>query len=221
MHAGTKWLSKRWGGATVLTVSDAGEQTAKELFERAVSSKKLFLRLRQPLIRPELLEDATEDVELLSSDIDSQPEPSTYDSAKRIWTDEVLARAQKLTVLAACMNTAPLVNHLQHLKHLVLCCGDFHAAFAVLPQAVSLETLCLGTLRRQQLEIDWSYSLPSVDYHHEPLALPCLMLEALPHLQSVALRDVRPHQVQLPVGCDLHLSATAYYGTTKSGDSRC
>ncbi len=207
-HAGAKWLSKRWGGATVLTVSHAGEKTAKELVARAVSGETHFVLLKQLLIRPELLEDATvtEDVELLSSDIDSHPEPSTGDSAKRSWTDEVLARAQKLTVLTACMDTAPLVNHLQHLKHLVLCCGDFHVAIAVLPQAVFLETFCLGTLRRQQLEVDWSCSLPIVDYRHEPLALPALLIGALPHLQSVALRDVRPQKLQLPAGCVMHLS---------------
>ncbi|BDA48858.1 hypothetical protein COCOBI_12-5410 [Coccomyxa sp. Obi] len=203
-HAGTNWLSKRWAGATVLRVSDAGEKTAKELVAWAISGQNHFVRLKQLLIRPELLEDAREDAKAFPSDTGSQAKNG--DTARRTWTDELLARAEQLTVLAACMDTAPLVNCLRHLKNLVLCCGDFHAAFAALPEAHSLETLCLGTFRRQQLEIDWSCSFPTVDYHHEPLAVPCLMLEALPNLRSVALRDLRPQQLQLPVGCELHLS---------------
>lgn len=191
----------------MLRVSDAGENTVKQLVGRAVSGdEERFARLRELLIRPELLENATEDLEPPSSMTDFQAEPRHGDIAARTWTDEVLTRAEKLTVLAACMDTAPLVNHLQHLKHLVLCCQDFHAATAVLPQAHSLETLCLGTLRRQHLEIDWSYSFPSVDYQHEPLEIPCVMLEALPLLRAVALRDLRPKQLRLPAGCELHLS---------------
>lgn len=101
----------------------------------------------------------------------------------------LLMHTPGLTVLGASMNGLPWFPSLANLKHLVL---DFHAG-----QEGNICTALLGATALQTVYL----SKPG----RSALCVGALLLDQLPHLEVLVLRNILPTSLALPSSCVLHL----------------